>query len=229
MPSFVASPTLYLTHLLNRAKEMGARTHDIRLPSDKGLEGLLAAAKEVVETEGSYSAPPSTADVYVNATGLFAREFVPGEREKMIPVRGQTLLVRGEFPELITKIYSTRGDVLAVIPRVGTGTTVIGSTRGPGREDLGPDERETEWLLREGRSVAPDLFKGEEGRGEVVGVNVGLRPSRRGGARVELEMLETGEVVVHQYGHDGAGYQNSIGSAEKAIGLLGNFWEQGKS
>ena len=61
---------------------------------------------------------------------------------------------------------------------------------------------------------------------------VGLRPARKGGLRVETEevgvVLRRGnegekEVmvsVVHQYGHTGAGYQNSIGSANKGLELL---------
>ena len=48
-----------------------------------------------------------------------------------------------------------------------------------------------------------------------------LRPYRKGGAWVEVEHLEEdGIVVIHAYGHGGAGFQNSIGSANKVLRLL---------
>jgi D-amino-acid oxidase len=53
-------------------------------------------------------------------------------------------------------------------------------------------------------------------------VQCGLRPGRKGGPRVEQEVLDGGRVrVVHAYGHAGAGYQNSVGSARKVVGLVG--------
>jgi hypothetical protein len=40
---------------------------------------------------------------------------------------------------------------------------------------------------------------------------------------VEGEEVEVGErvvKVVHEYGHGGAGYQNSIGSSRKVVGIV---------
>ena len=64
---------------------------------------------------------------------------------------------------------------------------------------------------------------GKEGEGdfEVLSIQVGRRPGRKGGPRVELEKERVkGVRVVYAYGHDGAGYQNSVGSAEKVVRLL---------
>ena len=48
-----------------------------------------------------------------------------------------------------------------------------------------------------------------------------LRPYRKGGARVEIEYLDSdGIAVIHAYGHAGAGYQNSIGTANKVLNIL---------
>ena len=64
----------------------------------------------------------------------------------------------------------------------------------------------------------PELLN-QNGEFEVSGVQVGLRPGREGGARVEKE-VRGGICVVHAYGHGGAGYQNSIGIAEDVVALI---------
>jgi D-amino-acid oxidase len=82
-------------------------------------------------------------------------------------------------------------------------------------------------------ALAPELTggKGVEGL-DVVRHNVGLRPSRRGGPRLEVENMEGIGLIIHNYGiytfqplltegASGAGYQSSWGMAIKAAGLLG--------
>lgn len=63
--------------------------------------------------------------------------------------------------------------------------------------------------------LAEELRAWEGQEFEVVSVLAGLRPGRKGGARVEVEGKIGGLWVVHSYGHAGAGYQSSFGSAKK--------------
>jgi len=65
----------------------------------------------------------------------------------------------------------------------------------------------------------------ESGEFEVLSEQVGLRPARGGGVRVEMENID-GFVVCHAYGHAGAGYQNSVGSANKVVKLLENWLQK---
>lgn len=53
----------------------------------------------------------------------------------------------------------------------------------------------------------------------VISENAGLRPSRRGGIRIDSEMIGS-TVVVNCYGHGGGGYQGSWGSVRVAVDLL---------
>jgi D-amino-acid oxidase len=66
---------------------------------------------------------------------------------------------------------------------------------------------------------------------DIVRHNVGLRPSRHGGPRLEIEHLEGMGLVVHNYGilksrffvttgASGAGYQSSWGMAIRAAELV---------
>lgn len=54
---------------------------------------------------------------------------------------------------------------------------------------------------------------------DVIRHNVGLRPLREEGPRVEREKIDD-VWVVHQYGHGGYGYQASYGSAYEALKLV---------
>lgn len=141
----------------------------------------------------------------------------------MYPTRGQTILVRGEASKAST--FEGIGRIYYVIPRKGSGTSVLGGTMQPGNWDVEPDEETTREILKGCKVLAPELLSGE-GEFEVLNVLVGLRPSREGGARVEREVVE-GEGrrwrVVHAYGHSGAGYQNSVGVARKVVRLVGEF------
>lgn len=53
----------------------------------------------------------------------------------------------------------------------------------------------------------------------VIRHGVGLRPFREGGPRVESDIVD-GQKVVHAYGHGGAGYQASWGTAEEVVRLV---------
>ena len=52
--------------------------------------------------------------------------------------------------------------------------------------------------------LAPELLD-RDGHFEVLSDQVGLRPSRKDGPRVEIDVLVGGVAVVHSYGHSGAG------------------------
>lgn len=53
----------------------------------------------------------------------------------------------------------------------------------------------------------------------VIGSNVGVRPKREGGIRLEKENLE-GKAVFHNYGHGGAGATLAPGCVEKVVSLF---------
>jgi glycine/D-amino acid oxidase-like deaminating enzyme len=66
---------------------------------------------------------------------------------------------------------------------------------------------------------APELRAPNLADDQVVRAVAGIRPYRRGGPRLEREEL-AGKIVVHNYGHGGAGYTLSWGSASGAADLL---------
>jgi len=103
----------------------------------------------------------------------------------------------------------------------------LGGTKQIGDWTAEPDLQTTEEILCRAKEWAPELLN-EKGEFEVLSVQVGLRPGRKGGARVEIENLD-GVTVCHAYGHGGAGYQNSVGSANKVVQLLEKHFGEVKS
>lgn len=65
-------------------------------------------------------------------------------------------------------------------------------------------EQTTKSILEGCKDLAPELLN-EHGEFEIISVQSGLRPSRKGGPRVEAENVGSRFAVVHAYGHAGAG------------------------
>ncbi|KAH0553247.1 hypothetical protein GP486_006595 [Trichoglossum hirsutum] len=51
----------------------------------------------------------------------------------------------------------------------------------------------------------------------------GTRPQRRGGVRVERETRREGSLIVHSYGHGGAGWSLAFGTAKEAVGIVSDI------
>jgi D-amino-acid oxidase len=67
----------------------------------------------------------------INCTGLNVRDLMEGEgREKLRPILGQTLLLRGETKFAGTCVgFPEEWGLLYAIPHPGTGTTILGGSR----------------------------------------------------------------------------------------------------
>lgn len=88
----------------------------------------------------------------------------------------------------------------------------MGGTADEGAWDLAPDPATEAALLAKGVAMEPRLAGCR-----VLGRAVGLRPARSE-VRLEAERVE-GSLVVHNYGHGGAGVTLSWGCAEEAARL----------
>lgn len=209
---------VYLQYLATRVERCKGLIINASLPVEDGLPGALAAAIDVLASR-NVTAPVAA---FVNATGLSARTIVPDA--DVYPIRGQTVVVKGEASNITTMFYPDAN--ASITPRLGSGTSILGSTYQEGNWDASPDPEVTETILSRCRLWAPELLNAK-GEFEVVGVSVGFRPGRKGGPRVDIEKLEVKlgaglrkVVVCHSYGHAGSGFQNSFGSAREVVELI---------
>ncbi|WP_433327400.1 FAD-dependent oxidoreductase [Spirillospora sp. CA-294931] len=150
-----------------------------------------------------------TAPVIVNCTGLGARDLI-GDTS-LTPVRGQVLVL--EKTDLTTWWLdaSTPDRLCYVIPRLHD--TIVGGTSQPGNWSRTPDPETAQEILHRATRAIPSL---ESAR--VLAHKVGLRPARPT-VRLETEQTSRG-LVVHCYGHGGAGVTLSWGCADEVAALL---------
>ena len=181
---------IYLPWLLQRLEQLGGRWQIARVAD---LEQALDDCPTVV-----------------NCTGLGAREFASDD--SMVPIRGQLLRVeRGREERFL--IDEGNGERFAyVLPR--SRDVILGGTADEGREDLQPVAEESAGILERCRELVPELAAARP-----LGERVGLRPGRPT-VRLESERREGDRLVVHNYGHGGAGVTLSWGCADEVCSLL---------
>ncbi|KZT08689.1 nucleotide-binding domain-containing protein [Laetiporus sulphureus 93-53] len=202
---------------------------------------LLARGVEFVRRKvqslGEAAALAGPKGVLVNATGLGARSLIGVEDTNVYPIRGQTIIVYApEIKEFISFPLGASDDGAAtyIIPRpFPAGHVLLGGTYQLDDWDTSVSVPAAKGILARCTALAPQLASPET---RILSHNVGLRPARKGGARVEAEYLDLpvkselfpadtkgpkGRVlVVHAYGFGPAGYQNSWGAAEDVVELI---------
>jgi len=183
----VISMPVYLGYLAARLLRAGGR-----LEAGRAFASLAEAAGQ------------SDARVIVNCSGIGAHQLVPDP--SVLPVRGQVLVTANPG---ITQFFIGHGvepsEVAYVFPHGAK--AVLGGTEIAGDWSLQPDPGTAERILSACADIEPRL------RGtRVLEHRVGLRPVR---PAVRLDAGETGDgqLLLHNYGHGGAGVTLSWGCA----------------
>ncbi|KAJ7779593.1 hypothetical protein B0H16DRAFT_1499319 [Mycena metata] len=225
----------YLAYLWHRFFFLGGRAFRSKLSSLSDLLspttgvrlGLEHVARDGNITEATSGSLTFNASALVNCTGLGALSLGDVNDAAMFPTRGETVLLRAPWITSGLQYAWKNGDITYIIPR-GSGVVVLGGTFQA--DDWHPSPRpEMVKLMKEhGIAVCRELLPpSKRAHGgiddlDVIEECVGLRPTRRGGVRVQTSWLD-GEKkipVVHNYGHGGGGYESSWASADLAVELL---------
>ncbi|MFF3913911.1 FAD-dependent oxidoreductase [Streptomyces sp. NPDC001852] len=174
------------------------------------LRGRLAKAGGVVEAREVTDLAAVPAPVVVNCTGLGARSLVPDPAVR--PVRGQLVVVANPgISTWFTSVDHSSAASTYFIPQPGG--LVLGGTAEEDDWSLEPDPATTAAIVARCAAVRPEIA-----RARVLGHRVGLRPARDA-VRLEGQPLPDGRVLVHNYGHGGAGVTVAWGCAREAAGL----------
>lgn len=162
---------------------------------------------------------PDPIVVNCSGTGL---QWDGGVDPLVYPIRGQTLLVRKPGPTRYTDLTVTHvdkhGQWTFVIGRPLDGGYIVGGTKQVGETLLEPRTEDTAAIVARARQLYPDLLDPASGEFRVEYTNVGLRPARKTGFRLECEEGEA--VVVHAYGAGGMGYELLMGVAEEVVAMV---------
>ncbi|MFI5754225.1 FAD-dependent oxidoreductase [Streptomyces sp. NPDC051569] len=180
---------VYLDHLLRRLRAAGGKVEQQRLAS------LVDAGP---------------ASAVVNCTGLGARDLAGDSALR--PIRGQHVVVTNPgLTDFFSEDTGSSPDLLCFYPHGDT--VVLGGTAVDSEGELDSDDRAAAGILARCAEVEPRLAQSR-----VLEHRIGARPTRAT-VRVEAEQGERGTVVVHNYGHGGAGVTLSWGCAEEVARL----------
>lgn len=199
--SYCVNVTTYTRWLLRQFQENGGRI----------IKHRLQDAKQAFELAEKLDV--RNVRTVVNCSG---RNFDHDDKTNII--RGQTVLVQQQHHTTLTR-QNNDGTWSFLIPRPRGGGTIVGGTKevGDWEARVRPDTRED--LLRKAVQNFPDFVSRVEDF-IVLKDNVGRRPWREGGMRIETENLSDGHRIVHGYGVGGRGYELSWGSAFKIADLV---------
>ncbi|KAL1931916.1 hypothetical protein VTP01DRAFT_8972 [Rhizomucor pusillus] len=219
------------TSELPKGVKFGYKFLSFTLSAPKYLEWLTKVARDELGIKlerGNFASIQQVAEKYpdaraiINCTGLGSRYLQDVKDQTVYPVRGQTVLVHA--PHIKTQMYREGPTVYTyIIPRPD-GNVICGGTLDSKNTNTEPDHNVTKDILKRVYDLYPELthHKGPEAF-NIVSENVGFRPVRTVGPRIELEKKEyNGRSVniIHNYGHGPHGYQSSWGSAAKVLELL---------
>lgn len=211
--TYVVNPHIYTACLLSRFTQNGGHTIQRRLHR-------LTDALDYAQSKPGSVSPRSPVIINCTGTGLT-------NDPSTTPIRGQTVLLRKPYHKTVTR-QCTDGTWSFLIPRPLDGGTVIGGTKQIGDTHGAARPEERKKLLENARRYFPEFLRdaenGEETESEIVCDNVGFRPGRTGGVRVEREDVKVGNEVVsivHGYGAGGRGYEISWGVAGDLCELVG--------
>jgi D-amino-acid oxidase len=149
-------------------------------------------------------------DRVIDCAGLGARELV-GDTT-LVPIRGQVVRVAQVGIERFWLDDYGPSGVTYIIPR--TNDCILGGTADEGSEDLTPDPATAAAIIERCTALEPRLRDAA-----ILEHKVGLRPGRPS-VRLEAEQWAPGKLLIHNYGHGGAGVTLSWGCAAEVVGLV---------
>ncbi|MER5772639.1 FAD-dependent oxidoreductase [Streptomyces sp. NPDC001985] len=192
-----------------------ARVPLVDMPAHLGwLRRRLEAAGGSVEVRPvrSLAEAAASAGAVVNCAGLGARRLASDAGLR--PVRGQLVLVENPgVTEWFVLADGASERTTYLLPQPGR--LILGGTAEEGAWGLEPVPATAEAIVARCARLWPEVASAR-----VLGHRVGLRPARPAGVRIERENLPDGGVVIHNYGHGGAGVTVAWGCARAAADLV---------
>ncbi|MDJ0727490.1 MAG: FAD-dependent oxidoreductase [Prochloraceae cyanobacterium] len=178
---------IYMNYLLERFKLLGGAIESRTISSFFQLE--------------------SESNLIINCAGLGAKEIASDS--DLYPIRGQIIQVRGKNLNRSFIDQTSASVPTYIVPR--THDCILGGTAEDNNWSLTVNEDTANSILNRCQKLEPKLKDIE-----IVDRIVGLRPGRKE-VRLELEPISANLMVIHNYGHGGAGFTLAWGCAEEVL------------
>lgn len=217
LPANVKFGSMYETWCLNAPLYL--QFLERRLRMYYGVEFVTATLISLQQV--SLNFPGAT---IINCSGM-GLQYKGGYDKACFQVRGQTLLVRVPkdcIYKNMTVTHRLSNEAFSfVIPRPCDGGVIVGGTRQPGNMASTPSLDDTENPVKHAVERFPELLVYKEGIPtlDIVKVNVGFRPMRKGGVRLEKEIVGKA-TIIHCYGFGSSGFEMSWGAAKHVSNII---------
>lgn len=227
LPNGVIMGTSYKTWVLNAPYYLQYLQRKLQFGYDvKFLKYRLDSLKQV-----NFYIPGNPIIINCSGKGL---KYNGGYDEDCFPIRGQTLMINpppeNPYKNATITHQLKDGAWTFVIPRPLNGGYILGGTKQENSFFSGVKEDDTKGIIERGRVLFPELMKTDQNGKryfDIVRINVGFRPARKGGLRIDLEKHEN-NVIINNYGAAGMGYELSYGSGMKVYELLSQYLSKSK-
>lgn len=213
----VITVPIYLNYLLNKCIDLGVTYRRVT------LDHIIEANK--------FHSSGLKPDVLVNCTGVLASKLGGVQDSKVHPIKGQLTVVENNIDALYgVDFFKSEypDDLLYVMPR-REGGAIIGGCMLAGNWGSEFDKEMGKRSLANAAKYLPQFLDPKFGNPpefRIVREQVGFRPGRTGGPRIEIDSEIKN--LVHNYGIGGAGYQSSYGTVAKTVALVEKVLSQPK-
>jgi D-amino-acid oxidase len=182
--------SIFVDYLLGKVKQLGGQV----------IQQNLAALTDI---EKSFS-------IIINCSGVWSNQLVPDEQS--FPIRGQFIITeRVSLPR--ASLASVDDDSFILVVERHGDCYIAGNTV-ENVWDTKPDPEISRTMLERAKTLEPRLKNAT-----ILRDGVGLRPGRST-VRLERDELADGRIVIHNYGHGGAGFTTAWGCAEDVTALV---------
>ncbi|KAF6010185.1 hypothetical protein HII12_002891 [Brettanomyces bruxellensis] len=154
--------------------------------------------------------------VVFNCTGLGSFSISGVKDSNVYPTRGQVLVVHAPH---IQENRMRWGEDYAtyIIPRPhSNGQLVLGGFLQKDNWSGDTTLEQSKDIIKRTTTLMPEILDHPL---DILAVSAGLRPSRYGGTRIEVQRID-GKLLIHNYGASGHGFQAGLGMAHRAVQLL---------
>jgi FAD dependent oxidoreductase. len=180
--SMTVNPAIFLPWIHNLLVDRGVRFYQAEVKS-------IDEARSILKTQ-----------IIINASGLGALDIAADKA--VVPVRGQTLLVKSNSHEIVMFQGS---HYTYQIPRMYSGGVIIGGVSQEGSHDRKVDAETRVDIIQRFSKLTQGKSNYTDTKKHIRDI-VAFRPGRKGGYR-----LETEGSVIHAYGFNTLGYTYSYG------------------
>ncbi|CAG7942641.1 unnamed protein product [Penicillium olsonii] len=197
--TLVTDPTIHMPYLGKQIRSLGGRFVRQRIDSLQELYNMFPESR-----------------VFINASGWGSKNLADVKDENCFPERGQNVLLATD--NCNTMHFRNGQEYTYVIPRPLSKAVVLGGVKQQGNVSPEIDLSIAQDEIARAHRLAPDIVP-EHPAAHTISHIVGIRPSRKGGFRLDSER-KGDRIVVSAYGFGGGGYAFSYGIADAVVKMV---------